>query len=169
MPQNIPSRFHPLIARWFAERLGSPTDVQLSAWAEVIAGRHLLVTAPTGSGKTLAAFLWAINRLVSGAWPRGETRVLYISPLKALNNDVRKNLLTPLREISDCFREAGAEFPQIGVETRSGDTPGSERQRMLRHPPETDQRGADKRRLRRWVPLPGGACRVRVPDVVPGG
>lgn len=136
MSHNIPNRFHPLIARWFAERLGSPTDVQLRAWAEVIAGRHLLVTAPTGSGKTLAAFLWAINQLVSGAWPKGETRVLYISPLKALNNDVRKNLLTPLRELAACFRDADAEFPQIGVETRSGDTPGSERQRMLRHPPE---------------------------------
>lgn len=136
MFQNIPNRFHPLIARWFAERLGSPTDVQLRAWAEVIEVRHILVTAPTGSGKTLAAFLWAINQLVSGAWPRGETRVLYISPLKALNNDVRKNLLTPLQELASCFRDAGAEFPQIGVETRSGDTPGSERQRMLRHPPE---------------------------------
>ncbi|HEY6009031.1 MAG TPA: DEAD/DEAH box helicase, partial [Geobacteraceae bacterium] len=95
MPQHIPNRFHPLIARWFAERLGRPTEVQLRAWGEVIAGRHLLVTAPTGSGKTLAAFLWAINQLVSGAWPRGETRVLYVSPLKALDNDVRKNLLTP--------------------------------------------------------------------------
>ena len=136
MPQNIPNRFHPLIARWFADRLGTPTEVQLRAWGEVIAGKHLLVTAPTGSGKTLAAFLWAINQLVSGAWPRGETRVLYISPLKALNNDVRKNLITPLQELAACFREAGEEFPQIGVETRSGDTPGSERQRMLRHPPE---------------------------------
>ena len=69
MPHKIPNRFHPLIARWFADRLGSPTEVQLRAWEEVIAGRHLLVTAPTGSGKTLAAFLWAINQLVSGAWP----------------------------------------------------------------------------------------------------
>lgn len=136
MPHSIPNRFHPLIARWFADRLGPPTEVQLRAWGEVIAGRHLLVTAPTGSGKTLAAFLWAINQLVSGAWPRGETRVLYVSPLKALNNDVRKNLLTPLRELATCFADAGVEFPQIGVETRSGDTPGSERQRMLRHPPE---------------------------------
>ncbi len=136
MPKKILDRFHPLIVRWFAERLGRPTDVQLRAWAEVIAGHHLLVTAPTGSGKTLAAFLWAINQLVSGAWPRGETRVLYVSPLKALNNDVRENLLTPLRELAACFADAGAAFPPIGVETRSGDTPGSERQRMLRHPPE---------------------------------
>ena len=136
MSRSIPKRFHPLIAKWFTGHLGRPTDVQLRAWREVIEGRHLLVTAPTGSGKTLAAFLWAIDQLVSGVWPLGETRVLYISPLKALNNDVRKNLLAPLRELAACFVAAGMEFPQIGVETRSGDTPGSERQRMLRHPPE---------------------------------
>ena len=136
MPSTVSNRFHPLIRRWFTERLGEPTEVQLRAWAEVMQARHLLVTAPTGSGKTLAAFLWAINQLVTGAWPRGETRVLYISPLKALNNDVRRNLIAPLAELHDYFAAAGAAFPAIGVETRSGDTPGSERRRMLRHPPE---------------------------------
>jgi ATP-dependent helicase Lhr and Lhr-like helicase len=136
MPANIFDRFHPLIGRWFTERLGEPTDVQLRAWAEVMQERHVLVTAPTGSGKTLAAFLWAINQLVTGAWPRGETRVLYVSPLKALNNDVRRNLLVPLQELRDCFAAAGVPFPEIGVQTRSGDTPGNERRRMLRHPPE---------------------------------
>ena len=74
MAQQIPDSFHPLIARWFSDRLGPPTEVQLSAWKEVIDGRHILVTAPTGSGKTLAAFLWAINQLAIGAWPRGEIR-----------------------------------------------------------------------------------------------
>ena len=136
MPSEILDHFHPLISSWFIERLGEPTDVQLRAWAEVMQQRHVLVTAPTGSGKTLAAFLWAINQLVTGAWPRGETRVLYISPLKALNNDVRRNLIAPLEELHDYFARAGAAFPVINVQTRSGDTPGNERRRMLRHPPE---------------------------------
>lgn len=136
MPSSVLNRFHPLISRWFTERLGEPTDVQLRAWDEVMKERHVLVTAPTGSGKTLAAFLWAINQLVTGAWPRGETRVLYISPLKALNNDVRRNLIAPLEELHDYFAKAGAAFPALSVQTRSGDTPGNERRRMLRHPPE---------------------------------
>jgi len=136
MPEKILDHFHPLISKWFTERVGEPTDVQARAWDEVMQGRHVLVTAPTGSGKTLAAFLWAINQLVTGAWPRGETRVVYVSPLKALNNDVRRNLLAPLGELRDFFAKAEVPFPAIGVETRSGDTPGSERRRMLRHPPE---------------------------------
>ena len=136
MPPNLLKHFHPLISRWFTERLGEPTDVQLRAWGEVMKERHVLVTAPTGSGKTLAAFLWAINQLVTGAWPRGETRVLYISPLKALNNDVRRNLISPLEQLRDYFTREGVEFPAINVQTRSGDTPGDERRRMLRHPPE---------------------------------
>ncbi|SNB46552.1 DEAD/DEAH box helicase [Geobacter sp. DSM 9736] len=136
MPPDILNRFHPLIRQWFLERFGSPTDVQVRTWAEAVEGRHLLVTAPTGSGKTLAAFLWAINQLVAGVWPRGETRLLYISPLKALNNDVRRNLITPLQQIEALFRAAEIPFPGINVLTRSGDTPGGERQRMLRKPPE---------------------------------
>jgi len=136
MPPSILQHFHPLIASWFTERVGEPTDVQSRAWSEVMLGRHVLVTAPTGSGKTLAAFLWAINQLVTGAWPGGETRVLYVSPLKALNNDVRRNLIAPLDELREFFSMEGVPFPAIGVQTRSGDTPGDERRRMLRHPPE---------------------------------
>jgi ATP-dependent helicase Lhr and Lhr-like helicase len=136
MPSNIFDHFHPLISKWFKERLGEPTDVQLQAWSEVMQQRHVLVTAPTGSGKTLAAFLWAINQLITGAWPCGETRVLYVSPLKALNNDVRRNLIAPLEDLHDYFTKAGAAFPALNVQTRSGDTPGNERRRMLRHPPE---------------------------------
>ena len=94
------------------------------------------MTAPTGSGKTLTAFLWAINQLITGAWGSGQTRVLYVSPLKALNNDIRRNLTTPLAELAASFREAGEAFPRIGVLTRSGDTPAEERRQMLRHPPE---------------------------------
>lgn len=136
MPQSIVRQFHPLIQKWFSETLGNPTDVQLRAWTEICQNRHVLVTAPTGSGKTLAAFLWALNQLVTGAWSCGETRVIYVSPLKALNNDVRRNLLTPLRQLREVFAAQEAAFPAIGVETRSGDTPGADRRRMLRHPPE---------------------------------
>jgi ATP-dependent helicase Lhr and Lhr-like helicase len=136
MPPNVLSHFHPLIARWFAEAFGEPTDVQVRAWTEVMKERHVLVTAPTGSGKTLAAFLWAINQLVTGAWPRGETRIVYVSPLKALNNDVRRNLIAPLEELREFFRKSDTPFPDINVMTRSGDTPGNERRRMLRKPPE---------------------------------
>ncbi len=128
--------FHPQIGGWFAEKFGSPTEIQLQAWPAIAAGSHVLITAPTGSGKTLTAFLWAVNQLVTGAWPVGGVRVLYISPLKALNNDIRRNLLGPLAEIESLFSRAGLSFPSIRVLTRSGDTPQSDRQRMLRHPPE---------------------------------
>jgi ATP-dependent Lhr-like helicase len=128
--------FHPLIAQWFRTRVGEPTDVQAAAWPKIAAGEHVLVTAPTGSGKTLTAFLWALNALVTGATPPGACRVLYISPLKALNNDIQRNLLTPLAELRQVFTEAGEPFPRIRVVTRSGDTPADERRAMLRQPPE---------------------------------
>jgi len=136
MPRSVLEGFHPLISSWFTGSLGNPTEVQLRSWAEVRQGRHVLVTAPTGSGKTLAAFLWAINQLITGAWGRGATRVLYISPLRALNNDVRRNLTIPLQQLQDSFARAGVPFPALQVQTRSGDTPGSERRRMLKSPPE---------------------------------
>ncbi|MHC4161095.1 MAG: DEAD/DEAH box helicase, partial [Planctomycetota bacterium] len=125
--------FHPRIREWFGARFEAPTDIQTRAWPRITAGDHLLATAPTGSGKTLAAFLWALNQLATGAWPRGGMRVLYVSPLKALNNDVRKNLLQPLAELRERFP---GELPEINVQVRSGDTPQAERRRMLRHPPE---------------------------------
>ncbi|WP_129127727.1 DEAD/DEAH box helicase [Geomonas oryzae] len=136
MSSTVLRHFHPLVQKWFADTLGQPTDVQLRAWSEISQERHVLVTAPTGSGKTLAAFLWALNQLITGAWSAGETRVIYVSPLKALNNDVRRNLLAPLEQLRRVFESEGEPFPAIGVQTRSGDTPGSERRRMLRHPPE---------------------------------
>ena len=101
MPSDVFDHFHPLIRSWFSATLGAPTEVQLRSWGEVMQERHLLVTAPTGSGKTLAAFLWAINQLLTGAWPRGGTRVVYLSPLRALNNDVRRNLITPLEQLQE--------------------------------------------------------------------
>ncbi len=130
------SLFHPLVAQWFGKTLGSPSDIQVKAWPEIAAGNHVLVTAPTGSGKTLTAFLWALNQLITRKWSGDMVRVLYISPLKALNNDVRKNLLQPLAQLHHCFHGVGQSLPPIRVLARSGDTPQDERRRMLRHPPE---------------------------------
>ncbi|MCG8402617.1 MAG: DEAD/DEAH box helicase [Firmicutes bacterium] len=132
----VSTMFHPLIRKWFAEKVGLPTDIQVQAWPRVAQGEHVLITAPTGSGKTLTAFLWALQKLITGDWPGGRVRVLYVSPLKALNNDVRRNLLKPLQELRAYFEEAGELFPPIRVLTRSGDTPPNERRQMLRRPPE---------------------------------
>jgi ATP-dependent helicase Lhr and Lhr-like helicase len=123
--------FQPGIRRWFDETFGTPTSVQAAAWPVIAAGDHVLATAPTGSGKTLTAFLWALNRFAAGDSAPGHTRVLYVSPLKALNNDIRRNLLGPLAAL-----EARGAVPTLRVETRSGDTPQGDRQRMLRRPPE---------------------------------
>ena len=123
--------FEPTIRSWFESRFAEPTSVQAQSWPRIAAGEHLLATAPTGSGKTLTAFLWSLNQFAAGAWETGHTRVVYISPLKALNTDIRENLLGPLEEL-----QAAGPFPEIRVQTRSGDTPASERQRTLRRPPE---------------------------------
>lgn len=128
--------FHPLIQSWFKTEIGAPTDIQAKAWPEIAAGRHVLVSAPTGSGKTLTAFLWGVHQLFTGEWPTGQTRILYVSPLKALNNDVRKNLLRPLAGLKSTIEAAGESFPDIRVLTRSGDTPPEERRTMARRPPE---------------------------------
>jgi ATP-dependent Lhr-like helicase len=130
------SAFHPIVANWFRRRLGEPTEIQRLAWPEIAAGRNVLVTAPTGSGKTLTAFLWALDRLLSGQWRGGLLRVLYVSPLKALNNDIERNLLGPLAELEAAFEAAGESAEQVRVRTRSGDTPSRDRQAMLRRPPE---------------------------------
>ena len=129
-------RFHPEIQHWFRERFRTPTDVQERSWPRIAAGEHLLITAPTGSGKTLTAFLWAIDAFARGQSEPDATRVLYISPLKALNNDIRANLVDPIREIRERFETAGTDFPNLRVQTRSGDTEPGDRQRMLRRPPE---------------------------------
>lgn len=134
--KSILDRFHPLIREWFAGRFSRTTDIQEKAWPCIAQGEHLLITAPTGSGKTLTAFLWAIHQLVTGAWARGTTRVLYVSPLKALNNDIQQNLILPLAEIEKMFQGAGQVFPEIRVLTRSGDTPQKDRRKMSLHPPE---------------------------------
>jgi ATP-dependent Lhr-like helicase len=130
--------FDSLVAGWFESRFTGPTPPQEAGWHAIAAGDDTLIAAPTGSGKTLAAFLWAIDGLVRAA--RGghlgdETAVVYVSPLKALGNDIEKNLAGPLAEMRERSRAAGEELPEIRVAVRSGDTPQSQRQAMLRHPP----------------------------------
>lgn len=125
------SAFHPAIRNWFTGKFSAPTAVQQQAWPVIARGDHALITAPTGSGKTLTAFLWSLDRFASEHWQAGATRVVYISPLKALNNDIQRNLLGPLAELA-----AAGDFPDLKVQTRSGDTSQNDRQRMLRKPPD---------------------------------
>ncbi len=129
-------RFHPIVRQWFGQLVGTPTDIQTRAWPEIAGGNHVLVTAPTGSGKTLTAFLWAINNLILNAGAKSMHRVLYISPLKALNNDIERNLTVPLGQLKECFERAGEAFPGIRIAVRSGDTDPSQRRQIVRHPPE---------------------------------
>ncbi|MFQ5912688.1 MAG: DEAD/DEAH box helicase [Nitrospinota bacterium] len=130
--------FHPLVGSWFKKRFSEPTAPQAAGWPEIVAGRDTLIAAPTGSGKTLAAFLWSINRLVQAGADgtlEDKTCVVYVSPLKALGNDIQKNLQAPLREILRLAAEDGVDFPEINVMVRSGDTPTKERELMVRRSP----------------------------------
>ena len=130
--------FDPLIAEWFNARFGSPTEPQILGWPEIRSGRDVLISAPTGSGKTLAAFLICLDRLVraarTGELPN-QTEVVYVSPLKALSNDIHKNLELPLAEISELASRHGIPFSPIRTAVRTGDTPVSERQHMLKQRP----------------------------------
>jgi len=133
-----PLVFDPLVAEWFSARFGTPTEPQILGWPEIHAGHDVLISAPTGSGKTLAAFLICIDRLVRAARAgelSNETEVVYVSPLKALSNDVHKNLEIPLAEISELAARHGIPFTPIRTAVRTGDTPASERQQMGKHPP----------------------------------
>ena len=124
--------FSPIIQRWFAERLGAPSPPQSEGWPHIQAGRNTLIAAPTGSGKTLAAFLWAIDALVRRGDPLPDaTEVLYVSPLKALGNDVQKNLEAPLSEL----RAIDPSLPEVRVLVRSGDTRPAAREAMRKRPP----------------------------------
>jgi ATP-dependent Lhr-like helicase len=130
--------FHPLVQRWFSQRFGTPTEPQERGWASIAAGRSTLIAAPTGSGKTLAAFLWSIDRLIKralGGELDDRTSVIYVSPLKALGNDIAKNLQAPLAEIYDLAGREGILLPSLRIAVRSGDTPAHERQQMARRPP----------------------------------
>ena len=169
--------FHPLVRRWFTERLGAPSAPQREGWPAIASGSHTLILAPTGTGKTLAAFLWEVNALIvdgiegmrlsalgaqrsapatglatkrgakraaeatgsrtvagTGGLPNA-VRILYVSPLKALSNDVQRNLEMPLDELRQRFEAAGKPFPEIRIAVRTGDTPASARARMVRRSP----------------------------------
>src|SRR5579863_7361060 len=129
---------HPLVAEWFVKRFGTPTEPQEQGWPQILAGRTTLISAPTGSGKTLAAFLICIDRLVRKALAgelRDATEVLYVSPLKALGNDIQKNLEVPLGEILALAGERGFLMPEIRTAVRTGDTLMKERREMLKRPP----------------------------------
>ena len=130
--------FHPLITRWFAEKFGEPSAPQADGWPHIVSGKDVLISAPTGSGKTLAAFLWSINQLVQMGLEdalEDKTSVVYVSPLKALGNDIQINLQYPLKEIWHLANKEGVVLPEIRVAVRSGDTPARERQLMVRKPP----------------------------------
>lgn len=136
---NMPiETFHPLVQEWFSARFGEPTEPQRKGWPHIAAGCHTLIAAPTGSGKTLAAFLVCLNRLWQN-WLDGElgdgVRIVYISPLKALSNDIDRNLQQPLAELSALASQQGYSPPPIRTAVRTGDTPNAARQRMLRIPP----------------------------------
>ena len=156
-------RFSAPVGEWFRTTLGEPTPPQVAGWPAIQRGDHTLILAPTGSGKTMAAFLWGIDELLrveGGAWRAGSgereddggkrgtgkrkhaqggssqgLRIVYISPLKALNNDIERNLRVPLAGIRKQAQEMGVDLPEISVAVRSGDTPQRERQAMLKRPP----------------------------------
>ena len=130
--------FHPLVREWFASQFAGPTGAQAEGWDAIAEGRHTLIAAPTGSGKTLAAFLTCIDRLVRAGLDGGlpeRTEVVYVSPLKALSNDVQRNLSVPLEGIAGLAEAHGTPLPEIRVAVRTGDTPQRERALMAKQPP----------------------------------
>jgi ATP-dependent Lhr-like helicase len=137
-PVNQTASFHPAVDRWFSKRFAAPTEPQARAWPAIQAGRDVLVAAPTGSGKTLAAFLAAIDSLVRAGVEAplpDETLVVYVSPLKALSNDIQKNLSLPLAGVRDELKTLGLPDVEIRTLVRTGDTPQAERAGMRRRPP----------------------------------
>ncbi|HLJ86988.1 MAG TPA: DEAD/DEAH box helicase, partial [Candidatus Angelobacter sp.] len=127
-PLEIPESLgwaHPVVQEWFVQKFGTPTEPQEQGWPHILAGRTTLISAPTGSGKTLAAFLACIDMLVRKALAGDlldRTEVLYVSPLKALGNDIQKNLEAPLGEITTLAGQRGLMMPQIRAAVRTGDT-----------------------------------------------
>ncbi|KAF2418712.1 DEAD/DEAH box helicase [Microbacterium sp. B35-30] len=151
---DVLERFGPATQDWFRGAFHAPTDAQKGAWQAISAGKHALVVAPTGSGKTLSAFLWAIDRIFhdkaaapASVAPAGRkkkvgdaaapaTRILYISPLKALGVDVERNLRSPLVGIGQSARRLGLTVPEVTVGVRSGDTPAGDRRKLVQRPPD---------------------------------
>jgi len=135
---NPISLFHPAVVAWFSQSFAAPTAAQAKAWPAIKAGEDVLVAAPTGSGKTLAAFLAAIDGLVRQGLDRGladQTQIVYVSPLKALSNDIHRNLEAPLAGIREALSAQGLPDVEIRTRVRTGDTPPAERERMRRAPP----------------------------------
>ncbi|MBK7977712.1 MAG: DEAD/DEAH box helicase [Deltaproteobacteria bacterium] len=135
---SILSAFHPVIQTWFTSRFRGPTEPQARGWAEILAGRDTLIAAPTGSGKTLAAFLTSLDRLYRAAEGGGledRIEVVYVSPLKALSNDIQRNLDEPLAQLAVTAAALGYPPPEIRTWVRTGDTPAAERQKALKKPP----------------------------------
>jgi len=131
-------QFHPAVAQWFEQTFGSPTEPQLRGWPAIESGRHALISAPTGSGKTLAAFLASLDALFRQAAEDhlpDETQVVYVSPLKALSNDIRKNLQEPLSGIRALLGEANGHNIDVRAEVRTGDTTAAQRQALIKRPP----------------------------------
>jgi ATP-dependent Lhr-like helicase len=129
---------HPVVQEWFTAKFGTPTEPQIAGWPAILRGEPTLISAPTGSGKTLAAFLVCIDKLLRAALAgqlEPHTQVVYISPLKALSNDVQKNLDAPLAEIQQLAMQRGYLCPEIRTGVRTGDTLTKERVAMLKHPP----------------------------------
>ncbi len=138
MTSNPLDQFHPLVRDWFVTTFERPSPPQKAGWPAIAAGRHALLCAATGSGKTLAAFLWAIDGLIRSAASgtlTDETSVVYVSPLKALSNDIQKNLWEPLRAMRRLAEERGISLAEIRVAVRTGDTPAKDRVSMRRRPP----------------------------------
>ncbi len=130
--------FHPVVQSWFTEVFGEPSAPQRLGWPVIATGNHTLILAPTGTGKTLSAFLWELNALITDGLRAplpNAVQILYISPLKALNNDIQRNLESPLAELRRRFEETDSAFPEIRVAVRTGDTTASARARMLRKAP----------------------------------
>ena len=130
--------FHPTVRDWFRETYGEASPPQREGWPAIAAGNHTLILAPTGTGKTLSAFLWELNELIVKGLAEplpNAVHILYVSPLKALNNDIERNLQTPLQALKARFEAAGKRFPEIRVAVRTGDTPPAARARMLRKSP----------------------------------
>ncbi|MFL5242034.1 MAG: DEAD/DEAH box helicase [Gemmataceae bacterium] len=132
---NPLDRFLPPVREWFRATFGAPTPAQRESWPIIASGNHTLILAPTGSGKTLAAFLACLNGLWRQDPPPTGVRVLYISPLKALNNDIYRNLKQPLQGVAATAMRMGFPLPTITTAVRTGDTPAAERQRLIRKPP----------------------------------
>ncbi|MBC7643659.1 MAG: DEAD/DEAH box helicase, partial [Thermoleophilia bacterium] len=132
---EVLARLHPAVRDWFIEQFAEPTEVQLRGWHSIARGDHTLLGAPTGSGKTLAAFLYSLSELTKQPVPdrTHRLRVVYVSPLRALNYDIERNLVAPLTGIVRTAGRLGLDVPAIVTGVRTGDTPQSERRKQVKH------------------------------------